>query len=114
VREVEIPKSDGGIRKLGIPTVEDRIAQQVIKSYLEPRLDRLFHASSYGYRSKKNAHQALRQVQRNCRRYFYCIDMDIKSFFDEVSYDLLMKALRKHVSKSWVLRLIETWLRAPI
>lgn len=114
VREVEIPKSDGGIRKLSIPTVEDRIAQQVIKSYLEPRLDRLFHPSSYGYRSQKNAHQALRQVQRHCRRYFYCIDMDIKSFFDEVSHDLLMKALRKHVSESWVLRLIETWLRAPI
>lgn len=114
VREVAIPKSDGGIRKLGIPTVEDRIAQQVIKSYLEPRLDRLFHATSYGYRSQKNAHQALHQVRRHCRRYFYCIDMDIKSFFDEVSHELLMKALRKHVSEEWVLRLITTWLRAPI
>ena len=114
VREVDIPKADGGVRKLGIPTVEDRIAQQVIKSYLEPRLDPLFHPHSYGYRSKRNAKQALREVRRQCWAYDYCIDLDIKSFFDEVSHDLLLKALRKHVSEKWVLRLIEQWLRAPI
>lgn len=64
VREVDIPKEDGGVRKLGTPTIEDRITQQVIKSYLEPRLDHLFYPQSYGYRSKRNAKQALREVRR--------------------------------------------------
>lgn len=114
VKEVEIPKSDGGVRKLGIPTVTDRIAQEVIKSYLEPRLDRIFSPYSYGYRSQKNAHKAICQVRKNCWRYQYAIDLDIKSFFDEVSHDLLMKALRKHVSEKWVLDLINKWLNAPI
>lgn len=114
VRQVGIPKKDGRTRYLGIPTVADRIAQQVIKSYLEPRFDALFSPRSYGYRSQKNAHQALRQVRRNCWKFKYVIDMDIKSFFDEVSHDLLLKAVRKHVAEEWVIKLITHWLRAPI
>lgn len=114
VKEVGIPKKDGKIRYLGIPTVADRIAQQVIKSYLEPRLDQLFSPTSYGYRSKKNAHQALRQVRKNCWKYSYLIDMDIKGFFDEVSHELLLKAVRKHVPEKWIVDLITYWLCAPI
>src|SRR5690606_36251918 len=66
VREVEIPKKDGKVRKLGIPTLKDRIAQQVLKDYMEKRIDRLFHDNSYGYRPLKSAHDAVEQVRQNC------------------------------------------------
>jgi len=114
VREKAIPKDDGKVRKLGIPTVRDRIAQEVIKSYLEPRLDGLFHKTSYGYRSKKNAHQALKEVRKNCWKYDYVIDMDIRNFFDEVSHDLLNKALKKHIGERWIIEMLNNWLCAPI
>lgn len=114
VKEVEIPKSNGGKRKLGIPTVSDRIAQEVIKSYLEPRLEAIFHNHSYGYRPLKSAHQAIRQVQENVRNYSWVIDMDIKSYFDEVDHVLLMKALDKHVEEGWVKMYILRWLESPV
>jgi len=114
VKEVEIPKTNGGKRKLGIPTVSDRIAQQVIKTYLEPRLEEIFHENSYGYRPMKNAHQAINQVQSNVRNYSWVIDMDIKSYFDEVSHELLMKAIAKHVGEKWVKMYILRWLESPI
>jgi len=113
VLQVEIPKKDGSKRKLGIPTIEDRIAQQVIKDYLEPRLEKVFHKSSYGYRPNRNAHQALEEVRQNVRRKAWVIDMDIKSFFDKVSHDLLNKALRRHVEESWVIMYINRWLNCP-
>jgi RNA-directed DNA polymerase len=114
VREVEIPKKDGRKRKLGIPTVGDRIAQQVIKSYLEPRLEEVFHKSSYGYRPKRSAHQAIEQVRRHVRTNSWVIDMDIKSFFDEVDHDLLMKAVERHVDEGWVTMYIRRWLEMPV
>ena len=114
VKQVSIPKKDGSQRKLGIPTIDDRIAQQIIKDYLESRFEREFHENSYGYRPLKSAHQALEQVRQNVRKQDWVIDMDIKGFFDEVSHELLAKALKKHVSEKWVLMYIERWLESPI
>ena len=114
VLEVEIAKDDGRKRKLGIPTVNDRVAQQVIKAYLQPRFEAEFSPQSYGYRPLKNAHQAVEQVRKNVRRYHWVIDMDISSFFDKMSHELLMIAIERHVDEKWAKMYITRWLQAPI
>ena len=114
VLEVEIPKDDGRKRKLGIPTVNDRVAQQVIKSYLEPRFEALFSPRSYGYRPLKSAHQAVEQVRKNVLNFPWVIDMDITSFFDSMSHELLQKAIERHVKEKWAKMYITRWLDAPI
>lgn len=114
VLQVEIPKKDGSIRQLGIPTISDRVAQTVIKNQIEERLEKIFHPQSYGYRPKRSAHQALGQVRKNCWKYDWVIDLDIKNFFDDIDHDKLLKALGKHVEEKWVLGYIERWLKAPL
>lgn len=114
ILEVVIPKANGGNRKLGIPTVNDRIAQEVVRAYIEPRLEAVFHENSYGYRPGKNAHQAIELVEKNTWQLGWVIDMDIKSFFDEVSHELLFKAIDRHVSEKWVKMYILRWLNSPI
>lgn len=114
VREVEIPKKDGSKRKLGIPTLRDRIAQQVVKDYMEKRIDKLFHENSYGYRPLKSAHQAIEQVRQNTFGFDWVLDMDISKFFDEVDHDLTLKAVSHVMEEKWVLMYVERWLKMPV
>lgn len=116
VKRVDIPKGDGtdATRPLGVPTFSDRVAQTVVKRFLEPSLEPIFHRDSYGYRPKRSAHDALSQARRRCWAHDWVLDLDIKSFFDDIDWDLLMRAVRRHTDCPWVLLYIERWLRAPV
>jgi len=97
-----------------IPTVSDRIAQMVVKMYLEPLLEPHFHPDSYGYRPNKSAIEAVGTVRQRCWHYNWVIDLDIKGFFDNIDHELLMRAVRKHTDCKWVLLYIERWLKASV
>lgn len=114
VMAVEIPKSDGRTRLLGIPTVSDRIAQTVVKDCLDVIIDPKFHEDSYGYRHGKSALEAVGVARKRCWQKDWCIDLDIKGFFDVLNHELMMKAVRFHTKEKWILLYVERWLKAPM
>jgi len=115
VRAVVIPKPHGdGVRVLGVPTVADRVAQTVVASFLEPLVEPRFHPDSYGYRPGKSAHDALATCRERCWKYDWIIDLDVQKFFDEVPWDLILKAVEAVTDCRWVLLYVKRWLAAPL
>jgi len=114
VRTEFIPKKQGGFRPLGIPTVGDLIAQGVVKDYLEPAMDKMFHNSSFGYRPGRSAQDALAQCHSNCLQYAWVVDVDIKGFFDNINHEKLMELLNQHTTEKWILLYVDRWLKAGI
>ncbi|CAB3805623.1 hypothetical protein LMG28614_06246 [Paraburkholderia ultramafica] len=113
VKEVLIPKGDG-FRPLGVPTITDRVAQMAVKLLVEPKIDAIFHSSSFGYRPNKSGKQAVAQARRNCWRYDWVVDIDLKSFFDTIDHELLGRAVEKHVREPWARLYIRRWLESPV
>lgn len=113
VLAVEIPKKTGGTRRLGIPTISDRIAQMVARSYVERKVEPIFHEDSYGYRPGKSALDAVGKARERTWKFDYVLELDIKGLFDNIDHKLLMKAVEKHVEEKWVKLYIERWLVAP-
>ena len=114
VRMVEIPKPGSEeTRKLGIPTVTDRIAQAVVAMYVEEIVEPKFHKDSYSYRKEKGMREALAATRQRCWKYDWVIDLDIKGFFDNIDHELMLQAVREHTDSKWQLMYIERWLKAP-
>jgi RNA-directed DNA polymerase len=115
VQRVEIPKPDGGVRKLGIPTVLDRLIQQAVMQVLQRRWDRTFSEGSYGFRPGRSAHQAVAQAQKYVAEgYGWCVDLDLEKFFDRVNHDKLMGQIAKRVADKRLLKLIRVFLNAGV
>ena len=115
VRRVEIPKPDGGVRKLGVPTVLDRMIQQAVMQVLQNSWDNTFSEASYGFRPGRSAHQAVARAQQHIAAgYRWVVDLDLEKFFDRVSHDRLMGQIAKRVHDKRLLRLIRSWLKAGV
>ena len=115
VKRVEIPKPNGGVRLLGIPTVVDRLIQQAINQVINPIFDKEFSNSSYGFRSGRSAHMALKQAQKHINEgYKQVVDMDLEKFFDKVNHDILMNLISKKIEDKRVLKLIRKYLNSGI
>ena len=113
VKAVAIPKKNGGTRILGIPTVEDRVAQMVAKIYFEPNVERIFYEDSYGYRPNKSAIQAVGVLRERCWRKDWVVDFDIKGLFDNIRHDYLIEMVKRHTEEQWIILYIERWLKTP-
>lgn len=111
VRIVEIPKSSGGKRTLGIATVADRVAQTVAKIYLEPEVEPGFHPDSYGYRPKRSQHDAIASARKRCWQYDWAVEIDIVGYFDNIDHELLLGLLRERTTLKWLLLYVERWLK---
>jgi RNA-directed DNA polymerase len=114
VKAVEIAKKNGGTRRLGIPTIGDRIAQMTIKLSFEPKVEPIFHKDSYGYRPGKSAHDAIKVTKTRCWKSNFVLEFDIKGLFDNIDHELLLKAVKKHTGDKMEILYIERWLKAPI
>lgn len=114
VKRHEIPKGEGKVRTLGIPTIKDRIAQMVIAKELEQIAEPRFHKNSFGYRPNRGAHQAIEQARTNCWQYAWVIDMDIKGFFDNIDHGLMIRALRYFTNEKHIILYAKRWMKAPI
>ena len=115
VKAVEIPKTHGtGTRTLGVPTVSDRIAQTVVAARLEAKVEPIFHPDSYGYRQGRSALDAVAACRKRCWKTNWVIDLDIRKFFDSVSWDLMLKAVEVHTDQRWVVLYVKRWLQAPL
>ncbi len=97
-----------------VPTVSDRVAQQVTKMYLEPIVEPKFHNDSYGYRPKRSQHDALAQARTRCWKYDWVLEIDIKGYFDSIDCELMMALLKKHTEERWILLYVERWLKAEL
>jgi RNA-directed DNA polymerase len=97
-----------------VPTVADRVAQMVVKQVLEPIPDPIFLADSYGYRPNKSALDAIGVTRERCWKYDWVLEFDIKGLFDNIDHELLLRAVRKHITYKWALLYIERWLKAPM
>lgn len=113
VKAVAIPKKNGGTRMLGIPTVEDRVAQMVTKIYFEPNVEKIFHEDSYGYRPNKSAIQAVGVLRERCWRKDWVVDFDITGLFDNIRHDYLIEMVKRHTEEQWIILYIERWLKTP-
>ncbi|ABR46848.1 RNA-directed DNA polymerase (Reverse transcriptase) [Alkaliphilus metalliredigens QYMF] len=114
VRGVEIPKKNGGVRVLGVPSIDDRIAQNVMVSELNPKVEPIFYEDSYGYRENKSAIDAIEVTRKRCWEYDWLIEFDIVGLFDNINHDLLMKAVKQHTNEKWVILYIERTLKVPM
>jgi len=114
VLQVVIPKRDGGERKLGVPTISDRIAQTVVKKVLEPLVEPEFHRDSYGYRPGRSAHDAVGRARERCWKFNWVLDLDVQAFFDTLDHALVMRAVKRYTECRWVLLYVERWLKAPL
>ena len=113
VKLAEIPKGNGEKRPLGIPTIEDRIAQMTVVMQIQPLVEPYFHKDSYGYRPNRSAHDAIAKARERCWQYAWVLDMDISKFFDTIDHELLLKAVEKHIKEKWILLYIRRWIKVP-